>query len=139
MGLGLVRSEVEIGCRRGIELDMTKKNVWRERHRTSHSERTVAADSPLLSGRDVEMEQSGCLTVRLLRLAEIQDIFNCSSRAVRRWAERGYLRPIRVDRVLYFRQDDIDSLTRGPLRSRARGNGPQNASTTDQPKGLSKG
>ncbi|MFC7477903.1 helix-turn-helix domain-containing protein [Dankookia sp. GCM10030260] len=57
---------------------------------------------------------------RLLSAAEVAVVFNRSERAIRAWTQRGYLRPVRVGRSLFFREDDVralvaDQLCRGIL------------------------
>jgi excisionase family DNA binding protein len=57
---------------------------------------------------------------RLLSTAEVAAIFRRSKRTIRNWTQRGYLRPVRVGRSLFFRKDDVralvaDRLCRGTL------------------------
>ena len=47
---------------------------------------------------------------RLLSANEVAAVFNCSERTIRNWIQRGYLRPVRVGRSLFFLEADIREL-----------------------------
>ena len=61
---------------------------------------------------------------RLLSAAAVARIFNRSERAIRNWTQRGYLRPVRIGRSLFFRETDIRRLVAGQLSRNVQAHAP---------------
>jgi predicted DNA-binding transcriptional regulator AlpA len=58
---------------------------------------------------------SGVPLPRLLSVANVAAIFGRSTRTIRSWIRQGYLQPVRIGRVVFFREGDIRALITGRL------------------------
>jgi hypothetical protein len=73
----------------------------------------------------------------LLSAAEVAAIFRRSERAIRAWTQRGYLRPVRVGRSLFFREDDVRELIADQLCRGILADAPDHAERVAPPRGAS--
>lgn len=95
-------------------------SLWRGQASTAANQ--FPSEQPsLLAGRSVHDATEGLNAStsglpELLSAAEVQAVFDRSSRTIRRWIRRSYLTPVRMGRSLFFRPDDIRRVISGELQ-----------------------
>lgn len=67
---------------------------------------------------DDETSDAPVAIPQLVSVADVAIIFGCSIRTIHRWIARGLLDPVRVDRSVFIRVDDVLAIVSGRITDR---------------------
>jgi hypothetical protein len=67
---------------------------------------------PILTDQKADgSEDHAASTLVLLTQLDVAKIFRCTTRTIRNWEGRGWLKPVRIGRRIFYRESDLINLT----------------------------